>query len=475
MNTSLKLFRLFYLIGFCLIFLPTFVFYYVPNTNANIPIGAFFWLGLPICLFIQKPQTILNFYKSFFLNKLNKLYLIWIAVILLTSITHMVLGFYKVHFNFYFVRMLHFFVICAGITLFIPLFKLFKIPCHKLIKVFFLMIFVVFLIGIFEWFSNIFSITIVKSILSFFTNQRTSLYLYLLNGVGDTQRIHSVFGEPSGFGQFIFIMMPFVMNIAHTRLKIFKNVVLNFMIKKSFIPLMLINLILTESPIYLVLCGIEFILLVLWIYRKFIKKYFKVIFASLLIASLIFFLLNDYLYLLKNTYIKRILVVLECISSYETMSILEPSLVSRINSYIVQFVIFTKNSLWGVGLYNSECFADKLYLELNLPYTIENLNGYYMIPNLVGLNKSLIWTMLAEFGIIGITIYFLYIYKILYFVNTIKQKFNEFHYVFLVSVSQVIIVTFLISFYNFYLDNHFIWLIYSMCTSFYILLNKKGK
>ena len=92
-------------------------------------------------------------------------------------------------------------------------------------------------------------------------NHRTMIAGEIVKGMWDgTLRIQSVFDEASYFAYFIVSFLPLMYEIYNIKFKIFKNKILNFITKK-FMPLIAwIMLLLTMSPMFLVIGIFQFLI-----------------------------------------------------------------------------------------------------------------------------------------------------------------------------------------------------------------------
>ena len=463
-----------YIISFILTFFPMFVIYIKKGTNGNIYIGLLTTILMYLLFIILKNKY---FKKSLIIlskNTIIKSYLYYIGYISFALIFHIILGHYKANISFYAVRIYKFYFAAILIYLLPFIGIIIGIKFRKLLKLFIFIIWILFLISIIQYFAFVFNITFLISIIDFFSNARAALYLDSTN-VQTGLRAYAFFSEPSALGQFIFIIMPFVILISKCKDRIFKNIFLDKLVKKSFLTFMLLTLIFTKSPIYLVLCFIELLILLLINYWNRIKRYLMSIILSIIILLLILFVLFiNYQSQLEQTYIFRIIKTIYSFGDYDKLVILEPSLATRIYAYAIQLIAFKKAFIFGCGLNNAEIFVNSFYLsESLLPPTAENFYlGYLNKQNLCNLNRSVVYSSLAEFGIIGFSLYIIFWIKNLKVLNSLKKYFQGFEYSFLIALIQSFIAIMIISFYNLNLDNSIMWLIFGYSIVF-IYVNKK--
>ena len=242
-----------------LVFLPIWVIYFSPKSGANIYVGFFFWILLYFFCLIGNKDKFLFFIRQIIKTPIFKYYFFFMLFLLLTSIGHYVLGFYKAEVSYYVVR-IYKFLIASIAVLFLPVLAAFiNIKTKNIVRFLYSVIFIIFSLSIVQYIAFLFNITPLHFLFDFFTNGRESMYLNP-DFVKEELRVYSIFNEPSVLGKFIFIFMPIIMCLSKTKYKLFENKYLNFTVKNSIIPLMLINIILTKSPIAFLFCFSEFIL-----------------------------------------------------------------------------------------------------------------------------------------------------------------------------------------------------------------------
>lgn len=472
------IFKYLYYFSFIFIFFPFFVIYIFPGTNGNIMIALLFLLILYLLIILFKFKRVIRYIKYLSRNTIIRSYLYFLGFVMFTTIINILCGNYKETPVFYIIRVYKI-LFAVILVYFLPLLiKCFNININlkNLIRLFYCIIWVFFLVAIIQYLSFIFDISIIYKFIDLFSNARVGLYGDTIESNRIGYRAYSFFSEPSGLGQFIFIIMPFVINLSKTKYKLFENKYFNFLIKKTILPMMLLVIILTKSPIYLCLCLIEFFVLILLLNYRLIKKYFLQI---LCIISLILFIVIltylSYKTAIEQTYFIRIIRTVYSLGDYNKLVVLEPSLATRIFNYSMQLVIFTKKMFIGCGLSNSEVYVNSFYLkEALLPLTPENyIKQYLMKPNSTGLNKSIVYTSLAEFGIIGFCLYSFLIYKMYYQITNIQDKLRDIFSTFASSISQSIIAICVISFYNLSLDNSIVWLIYGLALAMILVFKQR--
>ena len=465
-----------YFITFILTFFPMFVIYIKKGTNGNIYVSLIFLIILYLFFIFNKIDRFKQSIKQLLRIPITKYYLFFLAYIVMSLFIHILLGHYTAPVSFYAVRIYKFFVATIPVYL-LPLLGLFLgIRFKCILKLFIIIIWSLFLISIIQYLCFLFDIKIMISIFDFFTNARAAAY-YDVHDALENLRVYAFFSEPSALGQFIFIVMPFVISIHNTKYALFNNKYLNLFIKRTILVFMLCALIFTKSPIYLVLCFIELFVLFFMIYWNKIKKYLSQICLLLFILITILFLLFiNYQTKLEQTYVYRIIKTIYSFGDFDKLILLEPSLATRIVSYSIQISAFIKAFIFGCGLNNVDIYINHLSYIVNSHFnlTFENMYNYLLTQYCFTVARSILYTSLAEFGLIGFSLYVLFIIKNLKFLSKIRKSFQGIEASCLVALIHSFVAIGIISFYNLGLDNSIVWLIYGWALAYlYIYIHRK--
>lgn len=468
-----KRIQIIFFILFSLAFFPAFI---VPLGGAMyiyvISILGYSVLFLSILLFHDK----FIFIKKLFHIKTFRLFCLFISFCIITTIIHNFLGYNK---GGLFNKMIAVgnFLTPNILVYFLPIFGLtvFKVKVNSMIKLFYFMLYMVIFIGLIQYFAYIFEFSVLIQAIDFLSNKVSINTVPNLYNCVITKRVYSVETEPSILGQFIFITLPFIYMLNRTGFSIYRNIKLNYMIKKTIFPMAIIVLILTKSPIYLVLVFSEiFVLFLIYNYKK-IKKIILPLFliiTFLIILFLIYRLFNIDIDIDKS-YLSRIFVALSCIDDFEKLVYFEPSLATRIISYYTQVIIFTKNIFFGVGIGNAEYVASRIFMLLPIPLTSESFIGYFKYTYKVVLNPSVIYTLLAETGLVGFALYVFFVANNIIALSKLKLYTSGFYADFINSLSLSTVAICVISFYNLAINNRMMWLLYGL--SLMIIYNFRRK
>ena len=445
-------------------FFPQFVLYIVGGTNGNVKISLIFCVSLYIALLFINRFKIKKLLTRIIKLPVFKYYALYAAFVTLTTIGHILIGRYTAPTYFYCIRMYKYYYAITLVYFFPLLIYILKVNIRTVIKYIYSIIYFLIIVCIIQYFAFLFRITPLISLIDIFSNGRDALY-------GDASacssllRVYGFFGEPSGLGQFIFIIMPFIYNISTSNLKLYKNKIIDNIIRYSFLPMLLFVIIFTKSPIYIILCFIEFGILLTISNIHHIKKNFGFIcFFSGLVLLIITLFIHLEPAFTQHSVISRIQTTFHYITDFHSLARKESSLATRIVSYYMQFKVFLRNCIFGCGLFNAEIDVNGYYMqEAKIPITPENYYMQYLrLPFMAAMNKSIIWTSLAEFGIIGFFLYILFVVKSFIFSKKIVNIFLGIERIGLISVSQCYITIFIISFYNINYFNEIVWLIYGL-------------
>ena len=346
------------------------------------------------------------------------------------------------------------------------------ISYKNFMKLFIICFWINLIIGIISWLGELFDITILTNIFNFFANNRI---LYDSNSQFDMgmqssnfyafglPRLDNLFEEPAFYAKFLFLFLPIIYSFSNSKLKIVENTIFNLIIKKSFIFLMWLSIILTFSPIFLIFFVISTIIYYYKEIIKLIRKYWYI-----LIFVLLVFLIAISNFNWQNTYISRIINILSEVNSFEDLILIEQSLASRLVNFINQIYVFFQNPFSGVGFSNLG-YAIKEQL-LHSPVTLtEEVDKKLMMSIMsnykMAYNKAFVYEFLAENGIFIFSLFMYFYYKLFKSINIINKRFadykNSFEMVISRGLKGVLINLFIMFFYAIF---------FTKCNEFYICL-----
>lgn len=306
----------------------------------------------------------------------------------------------------------------------------------RFVKIFISLFWIMLIMGFIAYIGQYFEIELINNIFDFLANARIIRY-EKLGRISDATnyvafglpRLDNLFEEPSFYARFLFLFLPMVYSFGLTKITIYKNNILNFVIKRTLIPFTWLNIILTLSPIFLL-----FNVIITLIYFSnelifLIKKHFIFI-ISLIIVLFIFLFKID----LSETYLSRILNVLLHVRSFDDFILIEPSLATRICTYVNSFILFLKHPITGVGLGNiQQAIVEQFYNSpINLPPEIIYKIDFAIETNTrYSYNANYIIDLIAINGFFIFSLFVYFYYKLLRSIYCIYTKIifkNSFDY-----------------------------------------------
>lgn len=453
-------------------FFPCFTMFIIPKTSLNVLVCHLFSIMLFGFLFFINRKHFSAFFLPLFKLKVIKIYILFLLYIIINTLVHYFMGYCLVEWYgniFYFISFFS-----SLILLFLyPLLGIYlKLSIKTILKIIYIMIYITLLIGLIEWFALKYNITFINNIIYFFTNQRYGYdeIFYI------KPRIHSLYSEPSILASFIFTIFPFVFNFYYLKNKLFKTSTFNLIFKLTLLPLTLIVLFLTESPVYIIVTIIEILLLLFIKYKNRLLNpktlfTFAVIILFIPIITIQVVTVGSNLSDFSNTSaLSRINIVFETLTDFEQLSVREESLATRIQSGIMHWHIFKRNPIFGVGINNSDSYALKIYYKVPIPLTVEMQRKNIVSPY-PHLNFTILWKSLAESGIIGSFLYFWFFFNIVRISFKIKKYYQGIDLLFVESLQYSILTIALFSnFYNEKVERTIFWILYGLIFMFYYIL-----
>lgn|GEM_PF-3619772 len=296
---------------------------------------------------------------------------------------------------------------------------------EKFLRFYFIALFLVFTFGLIEFIGGkLLGLSFINTIQNFLANERqigdAEINVYYLD------RLQSVFAEPSWLGIFVFLNFPVMYKCAASKYKIFKNKYLNAFMKKSIVPLAWSNIIFSLSPIWLIFCSLQ----AMFIFRKkILKLIFNIKTLICIVVSTVVLSLTTFVILLVSgikiepEQLVRIINTLSTILDFQTFLLVEQSLGSRIVSYTALFCTFLEHPIFGVGLNNAQYYVGDIITKYSIPLSLENLKSYngYLRSGRMTINSSYLYALLAETGIIGTALYFVFLGKTIQFAKKVNS------------------------------------------------------
>lgn len=450
------------------LFLPGFTFY-IPGLN----VYSFFFISLYIALFLifYTNKTYMLRRTKLFMRRTPLRYMIYF--LLFVSVDSIVLSFTGINSIASIIKtiILRIFLCIIPVLLYFSCIIGKYITLKNFMKLFMLLFWLSMFMGIVAYMGRLYNLSFINMFFEFLNNARilecskmnmpeTTAEMYFL----ESKRLCCFFEEPGHLGQFIFLFLPFVYTLVTIKSKFYQNIFFNTLFKFTIIPLVWLNLILTKSPIMLVF---SLIITLLYFYNdiiKFSKKYIIYIitlsFASILLISQDYSTFNiDF----TDTYLMRVVNVISNLNSFEQFMTIEPSLATRVVSYINEFRLFMLHPFTGVGIGYVGYHMYSMYLTSPVPLTYEIINKTKLVMSggTAFANGGLTYMTLAENGLFAylILIYFYFkLYK--YNINILKSISNKyFEFYIAESLKFSIVCIGILSFYNLSIKNVYMYII----------------
>lgn len=285
----------------------------------------------------------------------------------------------------------------------------------KIYKIIVLAIWLILLWGIISYLGMILHITPIEAIESFICNKHS----LLLGHIEHLKlRNKSVFTEAGFYGYFLNTNLWFVYNIAGVKYRIFKNKYFNKIIKYTIVPLFIINILTTLSPITIII-----FLIITTIYLLQQKSLFKRSFVIFIIAFT--FLICSLPSIQETKPISRIQNTVSSFKDFKKFAVAEASLYTRISSYINTFYVFVKYPITGVGSGILKYHMVEQFKNSPVPLSAENVKKTKLTRQggAVGFNLAILYTILAETGIVGFILLYTYFIKTICSLNKVKKFF----------------------------------------------------
>lgn len=294
----------------------------------------------------------------------------------------------------------------------------YKISPIKVLKILYVMFYLVLLFGIFDFIIYTFNIIPLQKIHSLFFNIQTmvSSSSFVKASAYNSVRVQSIYFEPGIFAEYIFVFSTLIYTLTLSKIRFFRNTNVNTFIKSSYIPLMWLNLILTQSPF-----GFAFTLISTCIFFK--DKILKYIVPISIISSICFILFCSFNLSAKknynNTFLSRIEIVCKNLYNINFIIESEQSLGTRISCILNLIEIgIEKNPLFGIGHSNLKPYM-VAHIQKGSRHIMITKEMYHFIlykQNPKFQNPPLS-NMFVRYGFIGLIIYYAFLFKIIYLLH----------------------------------------------------------
>ncbi len=417
-----KSLKLFFIMTLITIFCDGFAIFFSSSVYIRL-----FQIFTPICflLFIALYKTKFMRLLTILYKKTAFKYLVWYILWMFISGTILLLLGETTPLVYYYIivkRLIGILFIFLLIPYLVPKF----LSMNSVIKIVINLFLFIYIFGIILFLGENFNITFLHNIQNFVSNVHYKLdgREYIL-GLSNIPRLRSIFHEPGSIAGIISLFLPIFYSIGLSKNQLYKNIRIDLFAKKSLIFLSWLCLILTQSPIYLIFACI---ITVLFFYKELsslLKRIKPIILLGIIstflifLSSLLFLILtSDLEQLTQGTYLSRIITVLNNLKSINELILAEQSLGVRIVGVVNSVILTLKYPLHffiGWGADNIRFFIYDQFLNSPLvvpPELLESMSNY---TKKSGMGFTLVgfWNIFVDSGIIGLFLFYIYIFKTL--------------------------------------------------------------
>ncbi len=352
------------------------------------------------------------------------------------------------------------YILSFAVFYLIGLFLPFIFSNKKIVKLFIISLLIIMIAGFIEFI--IFSLHIYSfEVFYKFITGRSNILCYKM---GFLPRIQSLFQEPSHYAWFLVCLMPLTMSISKSNKVIHINIQ-NIIIKMLF-PIVFISLLLTRSPINLIISVGVYIFCLLALNKINIKKIIKIaclIFAMLLIISILLIKVE----LLYDSITSRIISGMMIFKNFDLLIHVESSFATRIISYVNMFIIYLHHPIFGTGCGS---LATELYKQLpNSPLPLTgSLSALISQSHSTSANPSIFFKVLVDTGSLGFICFAMFIYNIYKKINKKFLFINGDIYNFLNGIKYTLLIFVCLSIYDSTIACHYFWCLFGVISGLYL-------
>jgi len=274
-------------------------------------------------------------------------------------------------------------------------------------------------------------------------------------------RLDNLFAEPSFYATFLFVFLPLSYSISSIKIKVFNIKHLDILIKKTIVIFHWISIILTQSPIFLLL---SLLLTIFYFYKNILKNLKRYFYIYILLFMFFFFMIS--LIDFTESYIFRIIKIISNVRSFEDLIYIEPSLSTRIISFYNTFLIFIKHPVIGVGLGGVDNLMLAQLIDSPVRLTSElmrNINLAILTNKNVWYNTSVVYNLLATGGIFVFCLFAKFHISLIISIHHLYRKIkNEYVVKINYGIYMSLIALTICYFYQFFWMQREIWIVYSI-------------
>lgn len=437
-----------------------------PALHWNVQVTFIFSI-ITFCIFFIK------YYKQFIIdikklliwkNSSFRIYIYLISYILFQTIIFGILGKINVVSSLLDIIAQYFivFMLCYLTTFFI-IKRIFKIS--YVIKIMYSTIFIILIFGILDFFAYNFNIGFLQTIVHLPNNTSTLVAgndFFNKSIANNFYRVQSIYFEPGYFAEHLFILLPLIYGISNSKFKIYKNKLLNKIIKKIFVPLTWINIVLTQSPMWLCL---SLLLTFIMFYKKiiyFLLNYYKHTIVSLIIILVL--LLESINIDVENSYLSRILKVTNNITNINSLIIEEPSLGTRLSCIFNLIDIGMSSPVFGIGHSNIKPQMIKQIQNNNSKIQVTR-EMYYciLVKESPSFQNPILVNFFVRYGVIALILFLFFIFKLRKNLSILSKNASSIVIVFSKSLSMCLLCILIVGCYDIAISDYVCHFIIGCC------------
>lgn len=228
-------------------------------------------------------------------------------------------------------------------------------------------------------------------------------------------------------------------------------------------------------PIYFISLTLFLFVYVFLLPQKFYYKiiqFFKTKAGIVLCCSFLLLFNNPYIDISKTSF-SRIFATFNNLTNFAGLIVAEPSFSTHISRHIFSFLVFLKYPFIGIGYGNSGSILTSITLNSGIPLTPE-IYRQTIEFDILGGSSSFLFKSLAETGILGTILLFLFCCILVKNSFLIINKLNEINRSLLIGVIYSVIIILLFSFYDTFFVS-IIWFYVGLLQAFIIFYKNQEK
>ena len=392
--------------------------------------GRFIQASFILCLFLFMYFCI--FYNNLFVKDLKQVlfrkrssFRIYIYLILYILTQTLIYGFCgKINmaasltevFSQYFIVILMTFIVIIFMTN-----RILKLSL--VIKCVYSIIYGILLLGIVDFIAYNAHISFLQTLVNLPNNSSTLVYgqdVFVKSMSYGLYRVQSIFFEPGYLGEHIFIFLPIIYILANLKMPIYKTKRINTLVQKTIIPLTWINIILTQSPLWLCMS----IILTVIMYYKYILKKFIIILLFIITVGTIFMTID-----IQETYLSRITRVIVNASDINLLIEENSSLGTRLSCILNLIDIGLTSPITGIGHSNIKPrIIEQIQYNKSKVFVTQEMYHCILYKAQPTFQNPMLVNFFVRYGLIALCLLLYLIYKLRRNLNILSRNYPKLLY-----------------------------------------------